>query len=245
MKLTPIKAILPLLSLLLLSFSAGAVTPLPKVDTDALIRRAVVVVEVHGFDKSSHDVAVSGTGFSISVEGYIVTARHLVDDAIAHGALPESITYLVKASQVIGSPKVSADMFWRSETSDEMVLSAPMPDGLLIPLMPNLHPRGDIKLGSTEIYTGGYPERYPFVLDKGIVRSFVAPENVHVPMWVTNMSFKHGQSGSPVVLADGTVVGIVTAIDQDASTIGFITPVRSIPPYLWDGFHDMLGKLPK
>jgi S1-C subfamily serine protease len=240
MRLT--KVLVPLVSLLLQSLPTYAETNVLKVDPEKLLRNATVIVEVHGFDKNSHEVTVSGSGFSISIEGYIVTARHLTDDAITHGASPESITYIVRASQVIGSPKINADVFWRSRTSDEMVLTAPMPDGLLIPLRPNVHPRGDIKLGFTSIFTGGFPEGYPLVLDRGIVRSFLAPENVHTPMWVTNMSFKHGQSGSPVILEDGTVVGIVTAIDQDASTIGFITPIRSIPLYLWDDFHDMLGK---
>lgn len=239
------RVLVPLLSLLLQSLPAHAETVALKVNPEKIIRNAAVVVEVHGFDKKNHEVTVLGSGFSISVEGYIVTARHLTDDAIAHGASPESITYIVRASQIISSPKVNADMFWRSRTSDEMVLTAPMPDGLLIPLKPNLHPRGDIKLGFTPIFTGGFPEGYPLVLDRGIVRSFLAPENIHTPMWVTNMSFKHGQSGSPVILEDGSVVAIVTAIDQDASTIGFITPIRSIPPYLWDSFHDMLGKVNK
>ena len=245
MKLSPIRVLVPLLSLLLQSLPAHAATVASKVDPEKLIRDSAVVVEVHGFDKNNHEVTVLGTGFCISVEGYIVTARHLKDDAIAGGASPESITYIVRASQIISSQKVGADLFWFANSSDEMVLTAPMPDGLLIPLRQNLHPRGDIKLGFTSIFTGGFPEGYSLVIDRGIVRSFLAPESVHTPMWITNMSFKHGQSGSPVILEDGSVVGIVTAIDRDASTIGFITPIRGLPPYLWDSFHDMLGKLPQ
>lgn len=232
-------------SLLILISPVYAMAETLKPDPEKIIRQSTVIVEVHGFDKNNHEISVAGTGFCISVEGYVVTARHLTDDAVAHGASPESITYVIKTPNVVGSKDAPAQLFWKSVGSDEMVLASPQHGGdRIVPLKPNLHPRGDIKLGITEVYTGGFPEGYPLVIDKGIIRSFVAPGNVHLPVWVTNMSFKHGQSGSPVILADGTVVGIVTAIDQDASTIGFITPIRSIPPYLWDDFHEMIVKDP-
>ena len=244
MKPALIKVLVALVSLLLQSQHHADAKDF-RVNPEKLIKDATVVVEVHGFDKNSHEVTVFGTGFSISIEGYIVTAKHLRDDVIRSGALPDSITYSVRASKALSAPILQADIAWIAPTSDILVLSSPMPDGLLTPLKPNLHPRGDIRLGFTPIFTGGFPEGYPFVLDKGIVRSFLAPENVHTPMWVTNMSFKKGQSGSPVILDDGTVVAIVTAIDLDASTIGFITPIRSIPTYLWDSFHETLQITPK
>ena len=118
MKLSPIRVLVPLLSLLLQSLPAHAATVALKVDPEKLIRDSAVIVEVHGFDKNNHEVTVLGTGFCISVEGYIVTARHLKDDAIAGGASPESITYIVRASQIISSQKVGADLFWFANSSD-------------------------------------------------------------------------------------------------------------------------------
>lgn len=199
-----------------------------------VLKYSVGVVEVHGFDKSSHEVTVQGSGFFISIEGYFVTARHLLADALKAGALPESITYSVKMPSEVGSPSAPASNYWVSPAGDEMVLSVRSENFHIRPLKPNHEPRGGLKIGVTPIYTGGYPENYSFVMDSGVVRSFSGPKQSSLPLWMTNMSFKHGQSGSPVVTGDGEVVGLVTAVDLDATTFGVLTPVRSVPPYFWD-----------
>lgn len=209
-----------------------------------ILRDAVGVVEVHGYDTRSKEVVVSGSGFFISIEGYFVTARHLIEDAVKQGALRESLTYSVKMPSTNPSFSQTAVLYWSDILSDEVVLSV-RTEGLRFHILKsNIQPRGDIALGMTPIFTAGYPENYPLVMDSGIVGSFNGPNQISFPLWVTNMSFKAGQSGSPVILKDGTVVAIVTAIDKDATNIGLLTPIRSIPSQLWDGFHEILEKCP-
>ena len=198
------------------------------------LRDAVATVEVHGFDEKGHDVADTGTGFFISKDGYFVTAKHLLDDVVAKGVTPENLTFTVKMQPhelKSGMPAVTS---WKSSAGDAMVLLVKFGRTKFNILHSNLDSRDAIELGITPIFTGGFSQDYPLLLDSGIIKSFDGPENNLLPLWVTNMSFKYGQSGSPIILADGTVIAIVTAIDQDASTIGFVTPIRDIPSYYWD-----------
>jgi len=201
------------------------------------LQNSVVQVEVHGFDQKSNPITIAGTGFFVSKEGYLVTAKHLIEDIVSKGATRESLTYSVNMDPNGTPVTVPAINFWTNQISDLLVLSVKTGNIKFRVLTRNATPRGDIKIGETQIFTGGFPENYPFIMDSGIVKSFAGPSIGSGPLWVTNMSFKHGQSGSPVILKDGSVVAVVTAIDQDASTIGFITPTRIIPVNFWDIAH--------
>jgi len=201
------------------------------------LQDAVAQVEVHGFDQRSNPIAIVGTGFFISKEGYMVTAKHLIEDIVSKGATRESLTYSVNM-EASGMPvTVSAIAFWNSQASDLLVLAVKTKNLKFRVLNQNSNIRGGINIGETQIFTAGYPEGYSLLMGAGIVTSFISPTDDSGPRWVTNMSFKRGQSGSPVILKDGTVVAVVTAIDQDASTIGFITPTRTIPLNFWDSSH--------
>jgi hypothetical protein len=93
--------------------------------------------------------------------------------------------------------------------------------------------KNDIKAGITPIYTAGFPAGYHYSVDTGVVRSFSGPI-APIPAWTTSMSFKAGQSGSPIVLANLKVVAMAKGVDADASSIGLIVPARLIPHEYWD-----------
>jgi hypothetical protein len=98
-------------------------------------------------------------------------------------------------------------------------------------------PRGDgsrVVPGATPVFSIGYPQGYGFTVDQGIVKSFEGPRQAH--LWLTSMTFKEGQSGSPILLSDGTVVAVAKGDDLDARSIGLVLPARPwVPEDFWQG----------
>ncbi len=200
----------------------------PKPDDFAAIKSAVVTIVVKGVDTSqgNKSVAVQGTGFFISKEGYLVTSYHLktklgqtVDDG--------TVTYDVYFTP---TDHIQAAEQFALKTSDILVLFTSLGERE-VPVFKR-GTRNGISLAITPVYVAGYPEGYQYSLRPGTITSFGLIDPV--PAWQTNFSFKDGQSGSPVFKADTTVVAIVKGNDHDAAEFGIVIPVRPIPAEYWD-----------
>jgi Trypsin-like peptidase domain len=217
-------------SLLLVQIGVGSeALPSDAPDLSAL-KGAIVVVVVKGVVPSAGNApaAIQGTGFFVSKDGFLVTSYHLrsdlgkVDDA--------TVSYEVHFGSS-GSDQVPASPVYINSAADIMVLYAPVADRDVSVLTPT--ERSGVIAGVTPIFTAGYPEGYQYTVDQGIVKNFglLAP----VPLWATSITFKVGQSGSPIVLGNGKVIAIAKATDQDASSIGLVVPIRLVPSEYWDG----------
>ncbi len=196
----------------------------------ATIEKAVVIVIARGVDTGlgNRPAAAQGTGFFIHRDGYLVTSYHLrkvlgdVDERTVgfevHFGPNDADVF--RAGQVFANPE-----------ADIMVLYASVGN----------HPydilrrgsRDGIELGTTPIYTGGYPEGYQFSVDSGVLKSLGTIDPI--PVWSTSLTFKAGQSGSPIVLNDLRVIGFAKGNDADATSIGLIVPASAIPSNFWDG----------
>lgn len=221
-------------------FIAGALTAAALFGGDAAIatpldqvRPAVLVVTAHGVSTTLGNVPVEskGTGFYINPQGYVVTSYHLITDL--GNVDPTNITFDIRGGP--HEPKiVPAIVIAASEKQDWLILNAPVADPRLPVLNPARHPMRAIHVGQTAVYAPGFPEGYEYVLTPGVITSFNPPSG-GPPLWLTTFPFKKGQSGSPVVLADGRVIGVAKGVDEDAPTFGFIVPVTLIDPGYWDG----------
>lgn len=165
-----------------------------------------------------------GTGFIVSGDGQVLTANHLLAGLGPY--VPETL-------------KITARVGQRGEPFDvkaAVINALPTLDLLLLKLSVGPTPYKPVKLGSTRsvdlltnIGTSGFPLNQPGIwVDTGKVQS---QEGLGGSLWGTSMSFNAGQSGSPVYLENGTVIGVVKG-QLTGSNINFFVPIDFADPLL-------------
>ena len=190
---------------------SGMLKQLPQV-TD--LEKAVVLIDT---------VEAKGTGFNIDAGGLIVTNAHVVDQA-----------------KVIRVTFANGDIF-----SSSKWLSFPEVDLALIKIAGNNLPKLDLdkagggKTGSSVIIIGN-PLGFPFVVSEGKISGLVKLDSLTDPVLIVSGYINQGSSGSPVINAQGKVVGIVFAVQDSASdkasgrTTGYAVAVDSLQKRLAD-----------
>ena len=162
----------------------------------------------------------SGSGFVVDDQGHIVTAAHVVD-----GATSVSVKFADGTAR-------KATVLGKDDAMDVAVIKVDA-DGL------TLHP---LTLGSSasvdvgaEVAAIGDPFGYARSISTGIVsgvdRTVQAPNGFTVAHAIqTDAAMNPGNSGGPVLDADGDVVGIADQIATDGSAeqssgVGFAVPI--------------------
>ncbi|HPN67571.1 MAG TPA: trypsin-like peptidase domain-containing protein [bacterium] len=174
-----------------------------------------------------------GSGFIISQDGLILTNKHVVSD--------NSVTYSV----------ITDD----GTKYDGKVMSVdPMNDLAIVKIDASDLPYavlGDsdsLKVGQRLVAIGNALNEYQNTVTTGIVsavdRSILAGDGLDQSEQLENMiqtdaAINPGNSGGPLVDLGGAVIGINTAIDTEASNIGFAIPINqaksAIESYLTNG----------
>ena len=163
----------------------------------------------------------AGTGIIISKDGYILTNKHVVDGATTVSvALSDGTTY--DNVQVLGTDPLNDVAF------------------LKIPNVNNLTPAalGDsstIQVGENVVAIGNSLGQYQNTVTSGIISGVGRPISAQSGNSVENLTdliqtdaaINPGNSGGPLLNLSGQVVGINTAIIQDAQGIGFSIPINA------------------
>jgi putative serine protease PepD len=171
------------------------------------------------FGQPSESTA-TGTGFVIDEDGHVLTAAHVVDGA-------SSITLTFKD----GTTR-TAKLLGKDDATDVAVLEVD-PSGLdLQPLA--LGSSASLEVGD-QLAAIGDPFGYERSLSTGIVsgldRTIEAPNGFTVAHAIqTDAALNPGNSGGPVLDADGKVVGIADQIATNGSSesntgVGFAVPI--------------------
>jgi putative serine protease PepD len=162
----------------------------------------------------------TGTGFVVDSSGHIVTAAHVVD-----GASSVTVTFqdgATRTAKVLGS-----------DDATDVAVVAVDPSGLTLHRL-ELGSSGSLRIGDA-VAAIGDPFQYARSLSTGIVsgvdRTIQAPNGFTVAHAIqTDAALNPGNSGGPLLAADGTVVGVVDQIatggsgaDQ-SSGVGFAVP---------------------
>jgi S1-C subfamily serine protease len=181
----------------------------------------------------------TGSGFVYDEAGHIVTNYHVIEGA-------ESIE--VKFSDGVSLP---ASVVGADPANDLAVLAVAgdIPD--VVPL--ELGSSADLRVGQRAIAIGN-----PFGLDRtlttGVVSALGRPlqtdsDNFIYNVIQTDAAINPGNSGGPLLDSRGQVIGVNTAVRQDAEGIGFAVPVdtiqRIVPVLIAEGTypHPWLGLL--
>jgi putative serine protease PepD len=175
------------------------------------------------FGQGSGSSEATGSGFVVDGDGYIVTAAHVVD-----GANSLKVTFSDGTTR-------TAKLVGKDDATDVAVIKVD-PSGL------TLHP---LELGSSgaldvgdAVAVIGSPFGYSESLSTGIVsgpdRTIEAPNGFTVSHAVQiDAAVNPGNSGGPVLNADGQVIGIADQIATDGSSeqssgVGFAVPIDLI-----------------
>jgi S1-C subfamily serine protease len=164
-----------------------------------------------------------GSGFVIDKAGHIVTNYHVVE-----GATAVDVSFSNNES-------MKAKVIGRDPATDIAVLKVNAPSRALKPL--TLGDSSAVRVGDQVIAIGN-PLGYDRSVTSGIVsalqRSITAPNQVSTIGHViqTDAALNHGNSGGPLLNADGEVIGVNAQIAPSSSNanigIGFAIPINTV-----------------
>jgi putative serine protease PepD len=162
-----------------------------------------------------------GSGFVIDTQGHIVTNAHVVGGA-------DSVTVHLSSGKT-----VKATVVGRDASSDLAVLHVDLPASQLDPLP--LGTSASVDVGESVIAIGS-PFGLPGSVTAGIVsavgRTIQAPNGYSIANTVqTDAAINHGNSGGPLLDADGRVVGVNAQIESESGGndgVGFAIPVDTV-----------------
>ena len=162
-----------------------------------------------------------GSGFIISANGLILTNRHVVADTAAD--------YTIFTND---GKKYSAKVLARDPNIDIAVIKISASN---LPTI-KLGDSDSVQVGQTAIAIGNALGEFRNTVNVGIVsglsRKITASgggltETIYNVIQ-TDASINHGNSGGPLLNLRGEVMGINTAIAQNAQSIGFAIPINQI-----------------
>ncbi|KAA3663356.1 MAG: PDZ domain-containing protein [Chloroflexi bacterium] len=182
----------------------------------------------------------TGSGFLYDDSGHIVTNYHVIEDA-------SRIEVRLSDESTVQAEVVGVD-----QSNDLAVLKVNLPDNVSIfPL--EIGDADSVRVGQRAIAIGN-----PFGLDRtlttGVVSALGRPlqtdeNNVIFNVIQTDAAINPGNSGGPLLDSRGRVIGVNTAVRENAQGIGFAVPVdtvqRIVPVLIEQGTypHPWLGLL--
>jgi serine protease Do len=158
-----------------------------------------------------------GTGFVISADGYIATNNHVIEDV-------DKIEV-----HLLSGEKLEAEIVGRDPSTDVALIRVKPSKEL--PFLP-LGDSDGVRPGDWVLAVGN-----PFGLEHTVTAGIVSAKHreINDPTSMqrrfddfiqTDAAINPGNSGGPLLNLAGEVIGINTAIRQDANTIGFAIPIN-------------------
>ncbi len=166
----------------------------------------------------SSDVKMTGTGFALTNNGYFVTAYHVIHDESGYG---DSVYILNKDGQYFKASLVTfnadADVaIMKVEKSGFRFGKGELPYSF-----------GQSKAGlGAQIFTLGYPAD-EIAYSEGYISGRNGFDGNSM-QYTLELPVGHGQSGSPVVDAKGTVLGLLTAVGSQTEDKTYAVSAKAI-----------------
>ena len=164
----------------------------------------------------------AGTGIIVSEDGYVMTNNHVIDGATTVSVI-DSEGALYDDVEVIGRDPVNDIAFLKINSTDTFTPA-------------ELGNSSSIRVGQQVVAIGNALGQYSNTVTSGIVSGTGRPVTASsgygdseslTDLIQTDASINSGNSGGPLVNMSGQVIGINTAIVEDANGIGFSIPINS------------------
>lgn len=163
----------------------------------------------------------AGTGIIVGKDGYVMTNKHVVSGTNEVGVvLTDGTTY--ENVKVIGSDPLNDIAFLKIDGVKDLPAA-------------ELGDSGSIRVGQKVVAIGNSLGQYQNTVTSGIISGTGRPisaqdgetvENLN-DLIQTDAAINPGNSGGPLLNLAGQVIGINTAIIEDAQGIGFAIPVNT------------------
>ena len=185
-----------------------------------------------------------GTGFVVSETGYVVTALHVINRAKAilptiQSSAKEMVVCLGVSPEPLDCEEV---MIAASDESNDLALLKIKKARLAEALRP-VHLSAERPLRGTEVWAAGYSERTAgrLVVATGTFSQEDEPADSPASrMWLANLVVENGDSGSPVYLHDGSVIGMVVTRSDSHTVTGFVPAQQVINLLVRNGVTTLL-----
>ncbi len=172
---------------------------------------------------STTDKQAAGTGVIVSTNGYVMTNNHVIEGA-SNLTVIDSDGNQYKNVTVVGRDPLN-DIAFLKIKADKQFTAAELGNS------------GTIRIGQQVVAIGNALGQYNNTVTSGIISGTGRPiiardtsgtqtENL-TDLIQTDASINPGNSGGPLVNMAGQVIGINTAIVEDANGIGFAIPINS------------------
>ncbi|MGD0622007.1 MAG: trypsin-like peptidase domain-containing protein [Thermacetogeniaceae bacterium] len=162
-----------------------------------------------------------GSGFLISADGYLLTNQHMIDGA-----------QTIKVTMMGQSQSVDAQVVGSDKDLDLAVLK--INAGNNLPYL-KLGDSDKIRLGDWAIAIGN-PYGLDHTVTVGVIsakgRSMTIESRSYRNLLQTDASINPGNSGGPLLDLAGEVIGINTAVNEQAQGIGFAIPSNTVEDVL-------------
>jgi Flp pilus assembly protein TadD/V8-like Glu-specific endopeptidase len=202
----------------------------PVFCTDAGLKNTInkckkAVVKVIGFDENDKEES-QGTGFFISSSGLVVTNCHVIEDSASAG---------IRLADEKGGDENSGDIktymikkiISSDEDADMVIFSVEglnaAPDYLSV--------RGDKIETGDNVYIIGHPMGLEQTVSNGIVSGIKKIKEFGF-MYQTTAPISPGSSGSPVMDANGEVIGVATSTYKEGQNLNFVMPSEKLRPLM-------------
>jgi len=183
------------------------------------------VVKVIGFDENDKEES-QGTGFFISSSGLVATNCHVIEDSKSAG---------IRLADEKGGEENSGDIktymikkiISSDEDADMVIFSVEglnaAPDYLAV--------RGDRIETGDNVYVIGHPMGLEQTVSNGIVSGIKKIKEFGF-MYQTTAPISPGSSGSPVMDANGEVIGVATSTYKEGQNLNFVMPSEKLRPLM-------------
>ncbi len=175
---------------------------------------------------------VSGSGFIITSDGYIITNYHVVEEAVSNSLEINVLTY--------SGDEYVAKYIGGDEDNDVALIKIDGSD--LVPVV--LGNSDDLVIGNSVYAIGNPLGQLTFTMTSGIVSALERDLQIElesggyttISMFQMDAAVNSGNSGGPVFNSRGEVVGIVSAKYSSLGVegLGFAIPINNVMPLIED-----------
>lgn len=167
-------------------------------------------------------VQSSGTGIIISSNGYIITNKHVIPENVSNVSIVRSDGTVVEGVTVVGRDPLNDIAFLKINNASDLPAA-------------ELGDSSKVTIGQGVVAIGNALGRFQNTVTSGIISGIGRPITAGVgadaerleDLFQTDAAINPGNSGGPLVSLDGKVIGINTAIAEEAEGIGFAIPINA------------------
>ena len=190
---------------------------------DKVSPSVVSIVTTSSSNRSGYETVAAGTGMIISADGYVMTNKHVVGNSKTVSVITVGGT-TYKDVPVLGTDPLNDVAFLKiKDVSDLPPVS--------------LGDSKTVRTGQSVIAIGNALGQYQNTVTSGIISGLGRPVTASEDgtsttnaeslsdLLQTDAAINSGNSGGPLLNLEGQVVGMNTAVAQDAQSIGFAIPI--------------------